>query len=129
MQYQENVPKPAVNDIDPEMAYKLARLHWGEAIAVFSWLTISVVTSVIFFVAGDNRTSAIAGILFPIAIVFLIYHCRALAIRKWNAPAIGFLGLLPIIGVVILVALPGKPWQMKRTDYAARRRRKLASWR
>ena len=126
MTTREDVSQPSETCEDPYTAYKLARLHWKEAIGTFFWLIVALVAFVCFMLEDGTRLSNLGGLFFMLATVMFIYHCRAIAERKWDSPSLGCLGFLPVIGLLILVLLPGKK---RRKDYYARRRKKLASWR
>ena len=125
MTIQESLSKPSEIEDDPDVAYKLARLHWKEAIGIFSWLSIAIVALACFLLGDGARVSKLGALFLMMATVMLLYHSRAIAERKWDSPSIGFLGLLPVLGVLILVLLPGRK---RSKDYYSRRRKKLASW-
>jgi hypothetical protein len=126
MTEQRNVSTPNETQPDPETAYKLARLHWNEAISLFLWLLIAIVTFICFMVEDGTRLSKLGGVFFMLATIMFVRHCCSVAKRKWDTPTLGFIGLLPVIGIIILILIPGRK---TRRNYHAERRKKLASWR
>jgi len=64
-----------------------------------------------FLLAPDDPAlpALIAGVLLMLSgLVLFIWGCRAYALGKGHSPALGFLGLLSCIGLLVLVALPDR---------------------